>query len=160
MTELSAENREYWIRTARELTPMIEAKLRAIREHALRDGYDVDQAAVTYEDRFGCGDILNNRVVRYRVPRRLDGVLRRYTVRAFTYQDSYYEWTDEETALQQERNDSSFLGRMKELSDEEMVRMFGEGNTPNRDYLSARPQELEFRAEDWPPPADAGSDQP
>ena len=158
MTELSAENREYWIRTTGELTPVIEAKLRAIREHALQNGYDADHASVTYEDRFGCGDIFNNRIVRYRVPRRLNGVLRRYTVRAFTYQESYYDWTDEETALQQEREHSSFLGRMNELSDDEMVRMFGKGNTPNRDYLSARPQELEFRAEDWPPPADAGSD--
>ena len=151
MNDLSPENREHWLQAAGGLTPVIESELASVRRHASEDGYDVDRATVTYEDRFECGDIFNNRVVRYRVPRRADGVLRRYTVYAYTYQEAYWQCADEDAEIQRDREYTAHLGRLDDLSDEEMVNVFGEGNTPNRAYLSARPQELEYRASDWPP---------
>ena len=87
------------------------------------------------------------------MPRTDSGARRRYTIHAFTYEDGWRNsicWQDEALAAVADRRHLSFLGALNEWSDERMVQVFGAGNVPNREYLSQRPHELEFRASDWP----------
>ena len=153
--DLNTEQRDFWLRAAGGLTPGIEAVLGRIRDHAAVAGFDPSRAVVTYEDHFGFGDIFNARVIRFRVPRTDSDVRRRYTIHAFTYEDTWRNslcWQDEALAAEDDRRHLAFLGVLNDWSDECMVEVFGAGNVPNREYLAQRPQELEFRVDDWPVP--------
>ena len=140
--ELSPENGAYWLQQAGALTPIIREKLEWAAAHARDGGFDPNAATTTYEDNFGCGDLFNARYVRYRVPHRTRDEHRRYTVYAYTYQDSYVMWTDERSALASDRSHQHLLGALDEISDEQMKAMFGAGNEPLRDHLQARPHPL------------------
>ena len=118
--------------------------------HARADGFDTDAATAMYEDNFGCGDVFNARYVRYRVPHKTRDEVRRYTVYADTYQDSYVMWSDERSALESHRSHQNMLGGLDALSDEQLTAMLGAGNEPLRDHLQARPQELSSGSRDWP----------
>ena len=122
---LSPEALLYWRRRAGALTPRIESALAEIRVDALREGYDVAGARLTYEDRFGYGGWLMRRVVRCRVTHSVRGDVRRYVV-------------DQQVAPSGGGICYSFMDDVREAEAER--------------ERSAAPAESVFRPQDWPHP--------